>query len=397
MTIFLWIIGAGILTATVGAVALWFRLRNQELIEQSEEIVTIKKRLQILSAVVLVLAAVFGILLWQVVGVRVNERAPSPLPGVGRTSEGGALTLEAMTPSGKIGIANARIRLFFSDELDRQSIDRFSSSVAVTDESGAAIAGEWAMAPAARAAGGWMEFIPSRACRQQPSLRCFPDNAVVTVAMNPTGIKSWRGKILSCPDGCRRSFTLGSRIDTTPPGGEWVQPRAVGGLVNANDQEQALLAVSDTEGVSHGTLQVDGSAVSVAAAQRHDTSVLAIPWNTIGKKIGSTSILVATVYDLNGNTIKIGPVTVTYQEPQQLACTYSWTFATSPGLPFGAACRLNYECASRQCVGGICVEGAPVITAITPSDGIARPHANTYVTIEGRNFGAAQESSKVRF
>ena len=310
-----------------------------------------------------------------------------PGPGLGGGSPS-SFTATGYSPFGSVTIRNIVPRITFSKTVDSTTVD---ANITITDASGTAVAGTYVTT------GNYVKFTPAAACPDPNSDRfCFDENAVFTITVG-TGLLSSSGAAITCntTTPCRSTFTSGSLVDTEDPVVSIVVPESNEGV--PTDSTMTVEGYfTDDAGIAGADFLIDDEwQDSLPPIGNPTETTIDAELSTVSFIAGDRYTVSVTATDLAGNT-NTDSVSVRAQPEwcfngvldadlgeTGIDCGGDATATTYCGACDGSSCTESADCASGSCAAGVC-ESNPIITDVSPRDGVV----GTYVTITGTDFGA---------
>lgn len=305
------------------------------------------------------------------------------------------------------GLRNPLIQLQFNAAVDLSTVPPTKNGVTIEVTSGDDVPGAWT------ASGNTLTFTPEANCSDigYPEVHCFPripEGAKYEISVQTTVLKSASGLSLACSTqypcaGNAFEFTVGTGVDLTAPTVSMQDP-TTGDSVISGAAEPLQARTIDDSGVVSVQFYVEGDDVDTAGIA--DSLLGAITpapaenffngtWPTSGYVIGQTYSLWAVGSDCGGNETTSASVEIPLRAPscdnkvQDSGTPYLETGVDCGGAGQyfcgncpGTPCVDDADCASGECVDGVCVASLE-IEQVSPGDG-GYPNL---ISIIGHGFG----------
>ncbi len=318
--------------------------------------------------------------------------------GIGGLGGGSGATfvVTKVEPTGEVAIRNIVVSATLSRTIDESTAN--NALVIRTKATGEVVPGTVTVS------GNRLKFVPEALCPEpNADRRCFVENTAYTVTVENT-LKSANGKRIDCSGGrCLAEFTSGSIVDTENPRAEFIVP-TVGTQLATNAVAPIRVDATDDAGVAVGVFTVDGAFIDSVTGTGEDPKAVSLlsAWDTTGYQDASPYTIGISVEDLAGNTVEetvrvsIGPLHCYNNVIDPSEGETGEDCGGVCGSCGGEVCTQNSDCSSGVCTNGVCAEsagteGAPVLSALSPSAGPIKQ----YVTLNGAFFGA--RTGTVRF
>lgn len=318
-----------------------------------------------------------------------------PGGGFGGGGTSNVFQVKSITPQGTVSIRNVQVKILFSRPIDENT----ANAIVVTRSGGAAVPGTL------NVASSMVTFVPSDPCpAPNASLFCFDADADFTVQIG-SSLRSIQGQSIVCggfAPACTAAFRTGSLIDTQDPTVSMIEP-IDGQAVPADSLVTLRAQASDDSGVSYIVFADNGTRIDEAAPSAGTTPqdfTGDVQWNTAGIPLQSTRQLTARAFDIDSRERQSTAISVVVRasscfngvrdgDETDVDCGGTPSTPGYCGACSGGSCSTNNQCSSGVCQAGSCVV-QPTITSVAPQDG----QPDTFVTIQGLNFGTTGE---VRF
>ncbi|MBI4435455.1 Ig-like domain-containing protein [Candidatus Uhrbacteria bacterium] len=301
-------------------------------------------------------------------------------------------------------LQNLQLQFVFSKRVDSGTVEE---GIVIEDAGGTLVDGTFSTSNRT------VTFTPSQACESPYGDEfCFDALSSYTIEVDSSVVESTSGSSLTCTTTypCTFSFTTGEEVDIEDPSVVMDAPED-GESLYAGSIELLQALTSDDSGVSTVDFYViddeeaiysSGVDFSAAGALTGSNVVNAFftdtleEWDTEGYTTNEEYDVWARGYDCAGNTDTASQVTIVLRAANcnnevldedlgetEVDCGGEPSSAYYCGACEGDECTEDADCASGQCVDGLCVT-TPKIEGVSPGDGAV----GNLVTISGEGFGA---------